>query len=97
MKPDELLTQIAEFTAGPDVGSDEAWSTAHLCLLDSLGCALLALNYPECTKLLGPVVPGATLRDGVSPARNPHPVIHAVVRFCPYGWLVGACLGTASR
>jgi 2-methylcitrate dehydratase len=64
MKPDELLTQIADYTAGPDVGSDEAWSTARLCLMDSLGCALLALNYPECTKLLGPIVPEASLSTG---------------------------------
>jgi 2-methylcitrate dehydratase len=64
MKPDELLTQIADYAAGPDVGSDEAWSTARLCLMDSLGCALLALNYPECTKLLGPIVPEASLSTG---------------------------------
>jgi 2-methylcitrate dehydratase len=61
---DELLRQIAEYTAGDDVGSEEAWSTARLVLMDSIGCALLALNYPECTKLLGPIVPGATLADG---------------------------------
>ena len=28
-------------------------------MLDAVGCALLSLNFPECTKLLGPVVPGA--------------------------------------
>lgn len=64
MQTDELLTNIADYAAGDDVGSDEAWSTARLVLMDSIGCALLALNYPECTKLLGPVVPGATLPDG---------------------------------
>jgi 2-methylcitrate dehydratase len=64
MKPDELLTKIADYTAGPDIGSEEAWSTARLCLMDSLGCALLALNYPECTKLLGPIVPEASLARG---------------------------------
>jgi 2-methylcitrate dehydratase len=32
--------------------------------MDSLGCALLALNFPECTKLLGPVVPNAVLLSG---------------------------------
>ncbi len=64
MQTDELFTQIADYVAGDDVGSEEAWSTARLVLMDSIGCALLALNYPECTKLLGPVVPGATLPDG---------------------------------
>jgi len=64
MQTDELFTQIADYVAGDDVGSDEAWSTARLVLMDSLGCGLLALNYPQCTKLLGPVVPGATLPNG---------------------------------
>lgn len=64
MKHDELLTEIAQYSAGPDVGSDEAWSTARLCLMDSLGCAMLALKFSDCTKLLGPVVPGATLAGG---------------------------------
>ena len=63
-KPDELLSEIADFAASPMNASDDAWSTARLCLMDSLGCALLALNFPECTKLLGPVVPGATLPGG---------------------------------
>ncbi|MCP5120550.1 MAG: 2-methylcitrate dehydratase, partial [bacterium] len=38
--------------------------TARHCLMDSLGCAMLALNYPACTKLLGPVVPGAEMTGG---------------------------------
>lgn len=63
-KTDPLLEQIADYVCGPADFSEEAWSTARLCLLDSLGCGLLALNYPACTKLLGPVVPGATLPGG---------------------------------
>lgn len=63
-QPDPLLVHVADYAAGPEVGSDEAWETARLCLMDSLGCALLALNYPECTRLLGPIVPGATLDGG---------------------------------
>ena len=39
-------------------------SIARYCLMDTLGCGILALNYPACTKLLGPLVPGATLRGG---------------------------------
>src|SRR5262249_25550140 len=44
--------------------SAEAWETARWCLLDALGCGLLALGYPACSKLIGPVVPGATLPGG---------------------------------
>lgn len=61
---DPLLERIADYVCGPADFSDEAWSTARLCLLDSVGCGLLALNYPECTKLLGPIVPRATLNGG---------------------------------
>ncbi|EMI21880.1 2-methylcitrate dehydratase [Rhodopirellula maiorica SM1] len=61
---DAMLQQIADYVCGPADFGDEAWATARLCLLDSLGCGLLALNYPQCTKLLGPVVPGATLSPG---------------------------------
>lgn len=64
MQTDELLTQIADYAVAENVGSEEAWSTARLVLMDSIGCALLALNYPQCTKLLGPVVPGAELPQG---------------------------------
>jgi 2-methylcitrate dehydratase len=61
-EPDALLQQIADYTLGTDrITSDEAFDTARLCLLDTLGCGLLALAYPACTRLLGPVVPGATL------------------------------------
>ena len=60
---DALLQQIADYTLDPSRagGSAEALDTARLCLLDTLGCGLMALAYPACTKLLGPVVPGATL------------------------------------
>ena len=62
--PDRELVEIADYVAGYPVTSNEAYKTARLCLMDSLGCALLATNYPECTKLLGPVVPGVTLSPG---------------------------------
>ena len=32
--------------------------------MDTLACGFQALQYPACTKLLGPVVPGATLPGG---------------------------------
>ena len=61
---DPVIDAIAEYAAGPDVGGDLAFDTARLCLIDSIGCALLALNYPACTKLLGPYVEGAQTPGG---------------------------------
>src|SRR6201746_1731359 len=61
-EPDSLLQHIADYTLATDlITSLEALDTARLCLMDTLGCGLLALAYPACTKLLGPIVPGATL------------------------------------
>ena len=62
--PDELIVELAEYTANYIVDSREAIDTARYNLIDTLGCGLLALRYPECVKHLGPVVPGATLIDG---------------------------------
>lgn len=62
--PDGLLVEIADYVAGEFEPSAEALETAGYCLLDSLGCALLALRYPECCKLLGPIVPGAGMAGG---------------------------------
>ncbi len=60
--PDTLLLQIADYVLDPDRASGEAaLETARHCLMDTLGCGFLALAYPACTRLLGPVVPGATL------------------------------------
>jgi 2-methylcitrate dehydratase len=61
-QPDPLLQQIADYVlrAG-EINGEEALNTARLCLMDTLGCGLLALSYPACTKLLGPIVPGATM------------------------------------
>jgi 2-methylcitrate dehydratase len=65
-KPDQPLIDIAEYVLNYDVTqSREAMETARYCFMDTLGCGLLALNYPACTKLLGPVVPGATMPGGV--------------------------------
>jgi 2-methylcitrate dehydratase len=60
--PDPLLLQIADYVLDPARASgDLALETARLCLMDTLGCGFIALGYPACTRLLGPVVPGATL------------------------------------
>ena len=62
---DPLLQTLADYVVDYDVTqSREAMETARWCLADSIGCALLALNYPACTRLLGPVVPGASLAGG---------------------------------
>jgi 2-methylcitrate dehydratase len=61
---DPVLTDIADYVCNVDIDSDLAYETAHYCLLDTLACGFQALDYPACTKLLGPVVPGATLPGG---------------------------------
>jgi 2-methylcitrate dehydratase len=62
---DELLEQLADYALAESSFSPIAYETARLCLLDSLGCGLLALKYPACTKLLGPFIPGMELVHGV--------------------------------
>lgn len=61
---DAALTDIADYVLDYAIESTEAMDTARYCLMDSLACALMALDFPECTKHLGPVVPGATLTQG---------------------------------
>jgi 2-methylcitrate dehydratase len=61
---DPLLTQIADYAAQDRIDSESAYETARFCLMDTLGCGLLALNYPACTKLLGPIVPGTVVPNG---------------------------------
>jgi len=63
--PDPLLDAIASYVTAPPEFRDEAYATARLCLLDSLGCAILALRYPACTGLIGPVRPSFAVADGL--------------------------------
>src|SRR6266545_393415 len=63
-EPDEVLVDIARYAANFSIESAEAYSTARLCLIDTIGCGLEALTYPACTKLLGPVVPGTIVPNG---------------------------------
>jgi 2-methylcitrate dehydratase len=63
-KPDKVLTDIADYVTGYQVTSAEAYETARYCLMDTLGCGLEALEYPACTKLLGPIVPGTVVPNG---------------------------------
>ena len=62
--PDRVLTDIADYVLGAEIRSDLAYETARYCLLDTLGCGLEALEYPACTKLLGPIVPGTVVPNG---------------------------------
>jgi len=62
--PDQVLVDIADYVARYAITSDEAYRTAHYCLLDTLGCGFEALSYPACTKLLGPIVAGTVVPNG---------------------------------
>ncbi|MDA7928610.1 bifunctional 2-methylcitrate dehydratase/aconitate hydratase [Mariniblastus sp.] len=64
MTMDSLFTDIATYVHEGEIESDLAYETARYCLMDSLGCGFLALAYSECRKMLGPVVPGASLQGG---------------------------------
>jgi len=56
-KPDQVLKLIADYATKYEVKSDAAYETARYCLMDTLGCGFEALEYPACTKLLGPIDP----------------------------------------
>src|SRR5262245_22894184 len=62
--PDKVLTDIADYALSYHIDSDTAYETAYYCLMDTLACGFQALKYPACTKLMGPVVPGATMPGG---------------------------------
>ena len=61
---DQVLVDIAEYVYNFEIKSDEAYDTARNCLIDTIGCGLLALRFPECTKHLGSIVPGTTVSNG---------------------------------
>ncbi|MDE0187132.1 MAG: bifunctional 2-methylcitrate dehydratase/aconitate hydratase [Candidatus Poribacteria bacterium] len=89
-EPDPILVDIAEYVTGYTIESPLAFETARHCLVDSLGCGLLALRYPECTKHLGPVISGTHVSNG---ARVPgqqfelDPVLAAFNISCLIRWL----------
>ena len=62
--PDQVLVDLADYVCETSLDSQEAYATARLCLMDALGCAMAALTFPACTKLLGPVVPGTIVPNG---------------------------------
>ncbi|RPH99466.1 MAG: bifunctional 2-methylcitrate dehydratase/aconitate hydratase [Lysobacterales bacterium] len=61
---DQVLVDIADYVCTYDIDSAEAYATARYCLMDSLACAMLAMKFPGCTRLLGPMVPGAEMPGG---------------------------------
>ncbi len=63
-EPDLVLTKIADYVCDYQIDSEVAYETARCCLMDTQACCFQALSYPACTKLLGPIVPGATLPGG---------------------------------
>ena len=64
MTADQVLQDIADYVIDYKVVSEEALNTARNCLIDTIGCGLLALKYPNCTRHLGPIVPGTTVENG---------------------------------
>ena len=59
-----MLTLIADYATKFEIKSKEALDTARYCLMDTLGCGLEALEYPACTKLLGPIDPATVTPNG---------------------------------
>jgi len=89
-EPDQVLVDIAEYVSSYRVNSEEAYDTARHCLMDTLGCGLLALRFPECTKHLGPIVPGTMVRNGARVPGTSHeldPVKAAWDIGCLVRWL----------
>jgi 2-methylcitrate dehydratase len=62
--PDKELVDIADYVMGYKIQSAEAYDTARNCLIDTLGCGFLAQRFPECSKHLGPIVPGTVVPNG---------------------------------
>ncbi|MBS0432846.1 MAG: bifunctional 2-methylcitrate dehydratase/aconitate hydratase [Proteobacteria bacterium] len=62
--PDRPLADIADYVLDHRIDSTEAFETARYMLMDSLGCAMLAMKFPQCVEHLAPIVPGATLENG---------------------------------
>ncbi|OCQ53276.1 2-methylcitrate dehydratase [Photorhabdus australis subsp. thailandensis] len=62
---DQVIVDIVDYVMEYTVTSSISQETAYYCFLDTLGCGLEALEYPACKKLLGPIVPGTVVPNGV--------------------------------
>jgi 2-methylcitrate dehydratase len=90
LDPDKVLVDIAEYVTKYNIDSAEAYDTARLCLMDTLGCGLEALTYPACTKLMGPIVPGTIVPNGAKVPGTSYqldPVMAAFNIGCMIRWL----------
>lgn len=61
---DRVLQDIADYVHSYKIDSDLAYETARLCLIDTIGCGLEGLRFPECARLMGPVVEGTVVPNG---------------------------------
>lgn len=89
-EPDKVLTDIADYVSKYEIKSKEAYNTARICLMDTLGCGLEALSYPACTKLMGPIVAGTIVPNGAKVPGTPFqldPVMAAFNIGCMIRWL----------
>ena len=94
---DQVLQDIADYVIDYKVESEEALNTARNCLIDTIGCGLMALKFPSCTRHLGPLVHGTTVENGARVFGRPYeldPVkaawdIGAIVRWLDFNdtWL----------
>jgi len=62
--PDQVLVDIVDYVLDYEIKSELAYETARNSLIDTLGCGLEGLEYPACTKLMGPIVPGTVVPNG---------------------------------
>ncbi|QQG37266.1 MAG: bifunctional 2-methylcitrate dehydratase/aconitate hydratase [Micavibrio aeruginosavorus] len=88
--PDKVLTDIADYVTGYKIASEEAYRTARYCLMDTLACGIMALQFPACAKMLGPIVPGTVVPNGVKVPGTSHvldPVKGAFDIGCMVRWL----------
>ncbi|ARJ75627.1 2-methylcitrate dehydratase [Bacillus velezensis] len=87
---DAVIEEISDYVLHQEIDSSEAFTTAGHVLLDTIGCGILALSYPECTKLLGPIVPGTSVPNGSRVPGTPFvldPVTAAFNIGCINRWL----------
>ena len=71
--PDEVLVKITDYVLNKEINSSEAISTARYCLMDTLGCGLLALTFSDCKDLLGPYVENTSVPNGCLLYTSPSP------------------------
>jgi len=69
---DQEIVDMASYIHNYRIDSDLAIDTARFVFLDTLGCGLKALEFPHCTKLLGPTVEGTTVPNGTRVPGTPY-------------------------